>query len=97
MLKGRKAIYDAREKYEEQKMINLNSKELCYEMDPFEWKLVKCADSKTKVEIIQENDPFKNWESERVNKKEEILKRIIIRDPCPNENNTEVDGEKESS
>jgi hypothetical protein len=41
-------------------MMYLCNKEMYYEMDPFEWRLVKCEDGKTKAIIIQENDIMKD-------------------------------------
>jgi hypothetical protein len=36
--------------------IIFNRKELIFEMDPFEWELVRCENGQTKVRIIVEKD-----------------------------------------
>jgi hypothetical protein len=35
--------------------------ELLYEMNQFEWKLVKIMNGKTKALIVREKDGLKNW------------------------------------
>jgi hypothetical protein len=61
-------------KYKLQKLNYLCSKELCYEMDPFIWELVKSKDGTTKVKIIEEDDKNKNWEKYKVLKEEDIIR-----------------------
>jgi hypothetical protein len=75
-------------------MMLTRSIDLCYETDPFEWELVKCVDGKTKVKINQENDVNKDWEKEKIKVKEEIKKRIVVRDPQVDEANEEFDNEE---
>jgi hypothetical protein len=74
MMENNRKLTDAREKYKLQKMNYFCSKELCYEMDPFVWELVKCKDGTTKVNIVQEDDKYKNWEKMKVLEEEDIVK-----------------------
>jgi hypothetical protein len=73
MIDNNKKLFDAKENYCLQRLNYLSRKELCYEMDPFIWELVKCKDGSTKVKIIGESDKFKNWGNEKVLNEEEII------------------------
>jgi hypothetical protein len=52
LLENQNKLADTREKYRLRKLEKFGNKELIYEMDPFEWELVRDRDGLTKVKII---------------------------------------------
>jgi hypothetical protein len=74
MMGNNKKLIDAREEYRLPNLNYLNSKELCYEMDPFILELVKCKDGSTKVKIIGEDDRFKSRGKSKVLDEEDIIR-----------------------
>jgi hypothetical protein len=91
MMDNNKKLVDTRENYRLQKVNYLSDKELCYEMDPFTWELVKCKDGSTKVKIVGEDDKFKKWDDEKVLTEGDI---ICIRNPEINFNQFEDEEEE---
>jgi DNA primase len=77
MIENKKKLFDAKEEYKKRKLEYLCKKELCYEMDPFIWELVKCDDGSTKVKIIQENDKdiirIRNYEELQLDEADELF------------------------
>jgi hypothetical protein len=92
MMDNNKKLIDMREKHRLLKLNYLGSKELCYEMDPFIWELIKFKDGSTKINIIDENDQYKNWEKDKV-LEEDIIR---IRNFEANQNQDENEEEEEA-
>jgi hypothetical protein len=66
MMENNNKLKEAKEKYKLKRLEYLSKKELCFEMDPFTWELIRCRDGTTTIKIIEEADEHKNWGKEEV-------------------------------
>jgi hypothetical protein len=61
MLENKKTIMTVEERRSMNAIDRKCFKELIYEMDPYEWTLVKLSNGKTKAVIVKESSEYKNW------------------------------------
>jgi hypothetical protein len=61
MLENRKIMLSTNEREELNSIDRKCYRELKYEMDPYEWTVVKLPNGKTKAVIAKESEEYKNW------------------------------------
>jgi hypothetical protein len=75
MMKNRKIIMEATERENMKAIDRKVYRKLKYEMVPFEWKLVKHPNGKTKALIVEECLKYKDWGVDEDNK--ELSEQLI--------------------
>jgi hypothetical protein len=73
LIENRSKLANARERFEQKRIERMLDKELIYEADPFKWDLVKDKDGKTKIRILGEDDPYKDFEEKNLPDEETLI------------------------
>jgi hypothetical protein len=74
---NRKFILKAKERRLRRRFERANEKELRYEMNPYNWNLVKRPDGKMKVVMINDKNENRDWEKDESDLLKQPLRSII--------------------
>jgi hypothetical protein len=77
MLENKNIIIFAQERENLKALDRKCYRELKYEMDPFEWTLVKLPNGKTKAIVVEESAEHKDWGIDE--KGLEVPKQVIVK------------------